>query len=72
MDILDRRTLPIRQYLMDNIVSHVMQGLVDLCKQVPSDPLDYLADYLLLKADEIDQQKIQEREAEILERMQQK
>eukprot|EP00347_Sterkiella_histriomuscorum_P003365 403364574 len=72
VEILDKRTQPIRQYLMDNIVSHVMQGLVELCKQVPGDPIDYLADYLLLKADEIDQMKLQEREAEIKLKMEEK
>ncbi|CDW80676.1 dpy-30 motif family protein [Stylonychia lemnae] len=65
IDVLDKRTLPIRQYLMDNIVSHVMQGLVELCHKVPVDPVDFLADYLLLKADEIDQQRLIEREADV-------
>jgi hypothetical protein len=50
---------------MDNVVPHLTQGLIDLCKRVPTDPVDYLADFLLKKADEIDAQRIQEREAAI-------
>lgn len=48
---------------MDNLVPHLTQGLIELCKKVPQDPVDCLADFLLAKADQIDQKKIQEREA---------
>lgn len=54
-DLLDTRSQPIRQYLMDNVVPFLTQGLIDVCKKVPGDPVDYLADFLLKKADEIDQ-----------------
>jgi hypothetical protein len=47
---------------MDNVVPHLTQGLIELCKKVPSEPGEYLADFLLKKADEIDQQRIVERE----------
>jgi len=40
---------------MDNVVPHLTEGLIDLCKTVPGDPTDYLADFLLKKADEVDQ-----------------
>ena len=50
---------------MDNVVPHLTEGLITLCKKVPGDPVDYLADFLLKKADEIDQQRIQEREEAI-------
>ena len=52
--MLDTRSQPIRQYLMDNVVPHLTQGLIDLCKRVPTDPVECLADFLLKKADEID------------------
>lgn len=39
---------------MDNVVPHLTEGLITLCKKVPADPIDYLADFLLKKADEID------------------
>ncbi len=50
---------------MDNVVPHLTQGLIELCKKVPKEPGVFLADYLFRRADEIDQQKIQEREAAI-------
>ena len=48
---------------MDNLVPYLTQGLIDLCKNVPADPVDNLADFLLAKADEIDQKKLRDREA---------
>ena len=62
-DLLDTRSQPIRQYLMDNLVPYLTQGLIELCKKVPQDPVDTLADFLLAKADEIDNKKIKDREA---------
>ena len=62
-DLLDTRSQPIRQYLMDNLVPFLTQGLIELCKKVPQDPVDNLADFLLKKADEIDNKKIKDREA---------
>ena len=50
-DLLDTRSQPIRQYLMDNVVPHLTKALIDLCKETPEDPLDFLADFLLKKAD---------------------
>jgi len=61
-DLLDQRSQPIRQYLMDNVVPHLTEGLIDLCKTIPEDPVDYLSNFLLKKADEIDQSIIKERE----------
>ena len=71
-DLLDTRSQPIRQYLMDNVVPHLTEGLIDLCKDIPDDPVDYLANFLLKKADEIDEKVIQEREAAALAKMQAK
>lgn len=48
---------------MDNLVPFLTQGLIDLCKNVPSDPVESLSEYLLAKADEIDRKKMKEREA---------
>lgn len=61
-DLLDTRSQPIRQYLMDNLVPHLTQGLIDLCKKIPADPVDALADFLIAKADQIDQKKLRDRE----------
>ena len=61
-DLLDTRSQPIRQYLMDNLVPHLTQGLIELCKKVPQDPVDTLADFLLARADEIDHKKQRDHE----------
>jgi len=53
-DLLDTRSQPIRQYLMDNVVPHLTEGLIELCKKVPQDSIDYLANFLLERADLID------------------
>lgn len=55
-DLLDQRSQPIRQYLMDNVVPHLTEGLIELCKSIPEDPTDYLANFLLKRADLIDEQ----------------
>ena len=55
-DLLDQRSQPIRQYLMDNVVPHLTEGLIELCKSIPDDPTDYLANFLLKRADVIDEQ----------------
>jgi adenylate kinase len=68
-DLLDTRSQPIRQYLMDNLVPFLTQGLIELCKKVPQDPVDNLADFLLAKADEIDNKKIKDREAVVKAKM---
>ena len=46
-DLLDKRSQPIRQYLMDKVVPHLTEGLINLCKDVPDDPTDFLANFLL-------------------------
>ena len=50
---------------MDNVVPHLTEGLIDICKKVPRDPVEFLSEFLLKKADLIDQQRIQQREEEI-------
>ena len=63
-DLLDQRSQPIRQYLMDNVVPHLTEGLIDLCKNIPDEPIDYLSNFLLKRADEIDDKIMKERLAE--------
>jgi adenylate kinase len=47
---------------MDNVVPHLTEGLIDLCKKTPTDPVEYLSDFLLKRADLLDQQRIYARE----------
>lgn len=55
-DLLDTRSQPIRQYLMDNVVPHLTEGLIEVCKRTPEDAIDYLANFLLERADTLDEQ----------------
>lgn len=57
---------------MDNVVPHLTEGLIDLCKDIPDDPVDYLAKFLLKKADEIDEKIIKEREEAALAKLEAK
>merc|ERR1719352_711791 len=38
--------LPLREYLMRYMVPSLTEGLIEMCKVVPEDPVDYLATYL--------------------------
>jgi len=38
--------LPLREYLMRHTVPHLTEGLIEMCKVLPDDPVDYLANYL--------------------------
>ena len=64
-DLLDKRSQPIRQYLMDNVVPYLTEGLINLCKDVPDDPTEFLANFLLQKADEVDLELARQRDEEI-------
>ena len=49
-DILDNKSQPIRQYLQDNLVPYLAEGLHDICKDQPDDPVDALAEYLFKRS----------------------
>merc|ERR1719356_1665972 len=38
--------LPLREYLMRYMVPSLTEGLIEVCKVLPEDPVDYLATYL--------------------------
>jgi hypothetical protein len=38
--------LPLREYLMSYMVPSLTEGLIEVCKVLPEDPVDYLATYL--------------------------
>lgn len=44
--VLEAQSLPLRQYLMKNVMPNLTAGLIELCKVRPEDPIDYLAEYL--------------------------
>jgi adenylate kinase len=45
-DNLDVHALPLRKYLLENVMPTVTEALIEICKVRPEDPLDYLAEYL--------------------------
>lgn len=47
---LDQKSQPIRQYLMDNLVPILTDGLIEVCKAQPDDPVDNLAEYLFKRS----------------------
>jgi len=71
-DLLDNRSQPIRQYLMDTVVPHLTEGLIQLCKNVPDDPTDFLANFLLERADQLDEEMMKKRDEEIKAKMNEK
>ena len=52
---LDLKSQPIRQYLMDNLVPFLTNGLIDVCLKQPEDPVDCLAEYLFKNSLHVEQ-----------------
>merc|ERR1712136_135208 len=51
--LLETEALPLRQYLMINVVPRVSEGLSEVCKVMPEDPIEYLAEYLFAHSREV-------------------
>uniref|UniRef100_A0A674F5T7 Adenylate kinase 7b n=1 Tax=Salmo trutta TaxID=8032 RepID=A0A674F5T7_SALTR len=45
-DLLEVQSVPLRNYLMKNVMPTLTQGLIECCKTRPQDPVDFLAEYL--------------------------
>lgn len=45
--------LNMRQFLMKNIIPVLTEGMIDVWKVGPLDPVDYLADYIFKKSNEM-------------------
>lgn len=52
--LLGARSVPLRQYLLNYVVPTVSDGLTEICRVMPEDPVDYLAEYLFAHAHDID------------------
>ena len=48
-EMLEAKTLPLRNYLMHHVMPTVTQGLIEVCKTKPEDPVDYLVGYVSLR-----------------------
>lgn len=40
------REMPLREYLMEFMIPNLTEGLIEVCKVLPENPADYLANYL--------------------------
>ncbi|XP_068110888.1 adenylate kinase 7 [Hyperolius riggenbachi] len=45
-ELLEAQSVPLRNYLMKNVMPTLIQGLNECCKARPDDPVDFLAEYL--------------------------
>ncbi|XP_065694065.1 adenylate kinase 7 isoform X2 [Patagioenas fasciata] len=45
-ELLEAQSIPLRNYLMKNVMPTLMQGIIECCKIRPDDPVDFLAEYL--------------------------
>jgi adenylate kinase len=45
-ELVDSCSLPLRKYLMTNVIPPLVEGLLEVCKAKPDDPIDYLSEYL--------------------------
>eukprot|EP00932_Pfiesteria_piscicida_P018795 SRR837773.5642.p1 GENE.SRR837773.5642~~SRR837773.5642.p1 ORF type:complete len:447 (-),score=187.20 SRR837773.5642:23-1174(-) len=52
-ELLENEVLPLRQYLMTNVVPTLTDGLAEVCKEQPEDPIEFLAQYLFAHAQDI-------------------
>jgi len=41
-EMLDVQSIPLRNYLMKNVMPTLTQGLIECCKVRPEDPVDFL------------------------------
>ena len=48
-ELLEVRSIPLRNYLMQNVIPTLTEGLIEVCKLKPEDPVDYLAEWLFKK-----------------------
>ena len=45
-ELIEACSLPLRKYLLEHIVPPLVDGLLEVCKVQPDDPIDFLAEYL--------------------------
>ncbi|XP_072546355.1 adenylate kinase 7 isoform X2 [Salminus brasiliensis] len=46
-ELLEAQSIPMRHYLMRDVMPTLTQGLIECCRIRPDDPVDFLAEYLL-------------------------
>lgn len=53
-ELLEARAKPLRAYLMDTVLPALTEGMLEVVKVQPDDPIDYLAEFLFKKGREMD------------------
>ncbi|NXI46088.1 KAD7 kinase, partial [Galbula dea] len=53
-ELLEAQSIPLRNYLMKNVMPTLMQGINECCKTRPDDPVDFLAEYLFKNSPDIE------------------
>ncbi|KAF1326520.1 adenylate kinase, partial [Globisporangium splendens] len=53
-ELLEARAKPLRAYLMDTVLPALTEGMLEVVKVQPDDPIDYLAEFLFRKGREMD------------------
>ncbi|OQR97358.1 adenylate kinase [Achlya hypogyna] len=54
MDVLEARSKPLRAYLMETVIPALTEGMLEVVKVQPDDPIDYLADFLFKKGQSLE------------------
>ena len=57
---------------MDTVVPHLTEGLIKVCKEVPQDPTEFLANFLLQRADQLDDELMRKRDEEMKAKLSEK
>ncbi|NWY53563.1 KAD7 kinase, partial [Chionis minor] len=53
-ELLEAQSVPLRNYLMKNVMPTLMQGINECCRIRPDDPVDFLAEYLFKNSPDIE------------------
>ncbi len=61
MALLEARSMPLRNYLMETVIPALTEGMLEVVKLQPEDPIDFLAEFLFQKGQEMEeiQQRLQ-------------
>ncbi|KAM6444319.1 adenylate kinase 7 [Rhynochetos jubatus] len=53
-ELLEAQSIPLRNYLMKNVMPTLLQGINECCRIRPDDPVDFLAEYLFKNSPDIE------------------
>ncbi|NXS80562.1 KAD7 kinase, partial [Erpornis zantholeuca] len=52
-ELVEAQSIPLRNYLMKNVMPTLMQGINECCRMRPDDPVNFLAEYLFKNSPDI-------------------